>query len=266
MLTACDEDEQGSVLVASVAGRIERVSKLVSVRPPKTRYSGDVGDLVVGRVVAIESKRWKVDIHGWKDAALQLSSVNLPGGVQRIRTYEDQLQMRTLFTENDLISAEIQNIKADGLVSLHTRSLRYGKLENGLLVCVPAALIKRLPQHNVTLPWEIDVLLGKNGMVWISRSISEDWKAKEGLGADVDDSAPLAETLQRLRQRHASTPLTLEQRRNITRVRNVVQCLSIVHRVVEPEAIIALYQRSLDLNLEPKELLYPDKIPKLFSV
>lgn len=183
MLTACDEDEQGSVLVASVAGRIERVSKLVSVRPPKTRYSGDVGDLVVGRVVAIESKRWKVDIHGWKDAALQLSSVNLPGGVQRIRTYEDQLQMRTLFTENDLISAEIQNIKADGLVSLHTRSLRYGKLENGLLVCVPAALIKRLPQHNVTLPWEIDVLLGKNGMVWISRSISEDWKAKEGLGA-----------------------------------------------------------------------------------
>jgi exosome complex RNA-binding protein Rrp4 len=32
------------------------------------------------------------------------------GGVQRMRTTEDQLQMRTLFTECDLISAEIQNI------------------------------------------------------------------------------------------------------------------------------------------------------------
>lgn len=35
---------------------------------------------------------------------LQLASVNLPGGVQRMRTYEDQLQMRSLYTENDLIS------------------------------------------------------------------------------------------------------------------------------------------------------------------
>jgi exosome complex component RRP4 len=178
-----DEEASEAMLVSSVAGRVERVSKLVSVRPVKSRYSGDVGDLVVGRIVAIESKRWKVDIRGWKDAALQLSSVNLPGGVQRIRTYEDQLQMRTLYTENDLISAEIQNIKPDGLVSLHTRSLKYGKLENGVLICVPAALVKRLPQHNVTLPWEIDVLLGKNGMIWITRTIPEDWKIKEGQGA-----------------------------------------------------------------------------------
>lgn len=35
---------------------------------------------------------------------LQLASVNLPGGVQRMRTYEDQLQMRSLFCEYDLIS------------------------------------------------------------------------------------------------------------------------------------------------------------------
>ena len=57
-----------------------------------------VGDLIVGRISSVDSKRWKVDIHAQKDAMLQLSSVNLPGGVQRMRTYEDQLQMRTLFT------------------------------------------------------------------------------------------------------------------------------------------------------------------------
>ena len=33
-----------------------------------------------------------------------LSSVNLPGGQQRMRTYEDQLQMRNFFQEHDLIS------------------------------------------------------------------------------------------------------------------------------------------------------------------
>ncbi len=39
-----------------------------------------------------------------QDAVLMLSSVNLTGGVQRRRTVEDQLQMRTYFQENDLVS------------------------------------------------------------------------------------------------------------------------------------------------------------------
>jgi hypothetical protein len=68
------------------------------------RYLGEIGDLVIGRIAAVESKRWKCDINGQKDAVLQLASVNLPGGVQRMRTYEDQLQMRSLYTEYDLIS------------------------------------------------------------------------------------------------------------------------------------------------------------------
>jgi exosome complex component RRP4 len=163
-----DVTEEGSMLIASVAGQIERIDKLISVKPPKSRYLAEIGDLVVGRISAVESKRWKVDICSQKDANLQLSSVNLPGGAQRIRTHEDQLQMRSLFTESDLISAEVQNVNADGSASLHTRSLKYGKLENGQLAIVPASLIKRLPQHYISLPWGVDVLLGKNGYIWIT--------------------------------------------------------------------------------------------------
>ena len=50
--------------------------------------------------------------------------VNLPGGVQRRRTHEDQLQMRDLYVEGDLISAEVQQFYGDGALSLHTRSLK----------------------------------------------------------------------------------------------------------------------------------------------
>ena len=67
------------------------------------RYIGEVGDLIIGRIHTVDLKRWKVDIAGQRDAVLQLSAVNLPGGVQRMRTYEDQLSMRTLFCENDLV-------------------------------------------------------------------------------------------------------------------------------------------------------------------
>jgi hypothetical protein len=86
-------DADGPQLVSCVAGQIERVNKLITVRPLKSRYIGEVGDLIVGRVTAVESKRWKADIGAQKDATLQLSSVNLPGGVQRMRTHEDQLQV-----------------------------------------------------------------------------------------------------------------------------------------------------------------------------
>jgi exosome complex component RRP4 len=73
-----------------------------------------------------------------------LSSVNLPGGVQvggftekkihswilnqRRKLESDELQMRGFFEEGDLLVAEVQAFFSDGAMSLHTRSLRYGKV------------------------------------------------------------------------------------------------------------------------------------------
>ncbi|KAJ1510446.1 exosome non-catalytic core subunit rrp4, partial [Coelomomyces lativittatus] len=42
-------------------------------------YSGDIGDVVVGRITEIGPKRWKVNIHARQDAVLQLSAIPLPG-------------------------------------------------------------------------------------------------------------------------------------------------------------------------------------------
>lgn len=36
--------------------------------------------------------------------------------------------MRQFLQEGDLISAEVQSVYSDGSLSLHTRSLRYGKV------------------------------------------------------------------------------------------------------------------------------------------
>ncbi|CAN0527942.1 unnamed protein product, partial [Laminaria digitata] len=66
--------------------------------------------------------------------------------------------------------AEVQQVNQDGGIALHTRSLKYGKLENGQLVSVPPVLIRRLKQHVVSLSETgVDVILGTNGNVWISR-------------------------------------------------------------------------------------------------
>lgn len=47
-------------LHACVAGVIERINKLISVKPLKLRYNGEVGDIIVGRIKEVQQKRWKV--------------------------------------------------------------------------------------------------------------------------------------------------------------------------------------------------------------
>ncbi|CAM9897875.1 unnamed protein product, partial [Sphacelaria rigidula] len=81
------------------------------------------------------------------------------------------------------------------------------QLENGQLVSVPPVLIRRLKQHMVSLgDTGVDVILGTNGNVWISRTPPEEWKgAEEGDAAGTGSVAPKAETLMRQRKLHADT-------------------------------------------------------------
>merc|ERR1711874_22498 len=152
-------------------------NKLISVTPVKTRYNGEIGDVVVGRIVEVQQRRWKVEINSRLDAVLMLSSVNLPGGELRRRSAEDELTMRRYLEEGDLISAEVQNIFNDGSLSLHTRSLKYGKLGQGCLVHVSPSLVKRRKTHFHQLPFGASVILGNNGFVWISQTLREEEKS-----------------------------------------------------------------------------------------
>lgn len=65
---------------SSVAGLKEEVNKLISIKPLKSRYNGEIGDVVVGRITEVQQKRWKVETNSRLDSILLLSSVNLPGG------------------------------------------------------------------------------------------------------------------------------------------------------------------------------------------
>lgn len=59
---------------------MEKVNKLISIRPLKSRYVGEIGDVVVARVTEVQQKRWKVNTNSRLDSILFLAAVNLPGG------------------------------------------------------------------------------------------------------------------------------------------------------------------------------------------
>jgi exosome complex component RRP4 len=81
--------------------------RVIFVKPLRSHYRPDTGDVIVGRVVAVEQSRWSVDINSYQHALLNLTAINLPGGVQRRKVEEDKLHMREHFVEGDLIVAEV---------------------------------------------------------------------------------------------------------------------------------------------------------------
>eukprot|EP00884_Botryococcus_braunii_P009121 jgi/Botrbrau1/1820/Bobra.146_1s0018.1 len=165
-------------LRASVCGVIERVDKLVSVRAIRSRYSPELGDVVVGRVIEVAGTRWNLDLRARREAVIALSAVNLPGDEQRRRTAEDALAMRDLYREGDLLSAEVQAIYADGTVFLHTRSTKYGKLEGGHVrhcAVLPHQAAEASFQQ-VGVPWGgFD-----SGLQWLDMDLPEPREATSG--------------------------------------------------------------------------------------
>eukprot|EP00192_Tetraselmis_astigmatica_P020732 CAMPEP_0117649254 /NCGR_PEP_ID=MMETSP0804-20121206/868_1 /TAXON_ID=1074897 /ORGANISM="Tetraselmis astigmatica, Strain CCMP880" /LENGTH=298 /DNA_ID=CAMNT_0005454967 /DNA_START=115 /DNA_END=1012 /DNA_ORIENTATION=+ len=232
-----DEEE---VLMATVCGVVERVNKLVSVRPLKSRYSADLGDVVVGRIIEIVGKRWKVDINARQQAQLQLSAVNLPGGAQRRRTAEDELNMRAIFREGDLITAEVQAFQVDGSVALHTRSAKYGRLSGGTLVKVSPNLIKRQKHHFLALDKTVQ---------WPDLGAP----STSFVGAEGDVGvAPQPGGASK-----AAGPVPFETREAVSRVTNSITCLSSLSLAVHPTAILDVLKLSQELQLQVKDVIDP---------
>ena len=58
-------------------GQVTRINKLVIVLALKSKYCGEVGDVVVGRVVQIANKKWKIDLGAIDLAFLHINAVKL---------------------------------------------------------------------------------------------------------------------------------------------------------------------------------------------
>ena len=81
--------------------------------------------------------------------------------------------MREFFKENDIISAEVQNLNQHGqAISIQTRNLKYGKLYNGFSMEGKQTLVRKMKNHYLRFG-DILVILGVNGYVWISYSPEE---------------------------------------------------------------------------------------------
>uniref|UniRef100_A0A8C8D816 Ribosomal RNA-processing protein 4 n=1 Tax=Oncorhynchus tshawytscha TaxID=74940 RepID=A0A8C8D816_ONCTS len=223
--TYMDEEK----LTASVAGEVERVNKLICVRPLKTRFNGEVGDVVVGRITEVQQKRWKVDTNSRLDSVLLLSSVNLPGG--------------ELVSGMDIyVQAEVQSVFSDGALSLHTRSLKYGKLGQGVLVQLSPSLIKRQKTHFHNLPCGASIILGNNGFVWLYPTPGHQDEEAGGYYTSLE-------------------PVSLSDREVISRLRNCLLALGAHKVLLYDTSVLYCYESSLPHQI--KDILKPEVMEEI---
>ncbi|TGZ82796.1 hypothetical protein EX30DRAFT_339076 [Ascodesmis nigricans] len=247
-----------STITSSVLGHITKTNKLLSVTPLHSRYTPEIGDLVIGRISEVQAKRWKVDIGSHQHAALLLSSINLPGGILRKRTSTDELQIRTFFSEGDLLVAEVQSLFQDGSASLHTRSLKYGKLRNGMLVVVPSAMVPRSKNHTVVLKGgagagEVEVVLGVNGFVWIAKKRVVEVKKPEGGVQGMVSITRLEEEASMALYSNENDEVDEATRKEIARVAGVVRVLAREGVRVEEEVLKIGYKIAVEMAEEGDE-------------
>jgi exosome complex component RRP4 len=253
-----------STITSTVAGTLHKTNKLLSVTPLRARYSPEIGDLVVGRIVSVQQKKWNVDIAAPMLASLPLSSINLPGGILRRRTAVDELNIRTFFQEGDLLVAEVQALHQDNTAALHTRSLKYGKLRNGLFTSLTGAGggggilsrrggVVRSRRQVFTLntaAGEVDVVLGVNGYIFVSK---HEGRGKEGKDKDVSITRleeGVSETLYSSQNDELSPGMLGEVTRVSTLIRGLVACGS----RVDEDVIVRVYEMAVEIEAEERSL------------
>lgn len=234
-------------LISSVAGRVSQINKLISVHAPRARFVGETGDVVVGRIMEVQvgQRRWKVETGARLDSVLLLNHINLPGGELRRKTTEDEMMMRSYFKEGDLIVAEVQSTFQDGSLSLHTRSLRYGRVGQGTLVKVPPFLVERCKVlvHNLPLIG-VHLVLANNGYIWISPSRTDE-ELEYGFDLSLDS-------------------LPLNTRQSIARMRNCIHILKVGKILLNVTSCTKCFEESMEFEVH--ELLEEKVIEKILKV
>lgn len=232
------------------------------MRPLRARYTPEVGDLVVGRIVEVQSRRWRVDVGSVQLAGLPLSAINLPGGIQRRRTETDELAIRSFFAEGDLLVAEVQQIYPDGGAVLHTRSLKYGKLRNGVFLTVSGTGggggVVRSRRQVWTMEVgtlgsggggadvaKIDVVLGVNGYVWISKHVEDQSLAAAAAGGVGITN--MEESVSQAVYSSQNDFIEIEVMREIARVRGVIMALVENGLRVDEDMIIKGYSEAVEM-------------------
>ena len=162
--------------------------------------------------------------------------------------------------------AEVQSLFQDGAASLHTRSLRYGKLKNGVFLSVAgqggrSGGVVRARRQVWTVRTRrggnLEVVLGVNGFVWICKKGTVAGEGGEGESAGGPLSGGAKVGITRLEDAVSegmyearNEEVGRETRREITRLAGCIRCLVGRGLRVDEETVMRAYGAAVEMEEE----------------
>ena len=126
-------------------------------------------------------------------------------------------------------------IYSEGGVALHTRSSKYGKLRNGIMISVPPALIKRSKSHIHVFPFGVMAILGLNGYLWVGKPLER-----------ITEKDATDDTLLYSNKNEDISDIEME---HIIRVCSCIDRLASKFMNISEKSILDAYQKSQALQL-----------------
>ncbi|RLJ07460.1 MAG: RNA-binding protein [Candidatus Aenigmatarchaeota archaeon] len=155
----------GEEIVAKKLGLVQIKNRVISVIPFNSIYLPRAGDMVVGKVVDIQSNGWIVDINTAYDAFLPLAGMK-----QFIDITKTDLS--TILDVGDLIYAKIERVSKTS-VYLSMKDPLCKKIQTGRLLTINPAKIPRVIGRGGSMVSIIKkasgskIFIGQNGFIWI---------------------------------------------------------------------------------------------------
>jgi exosome complex component RRP4 len=156
--------------------------------------------------------------------------------VQRRKTEEDEQRMKLYLSEGFNLLSEIKSVNyEEKMISLHVRTEKFGKLENGFLVPVNNCLVNKMKTAFHYLDGEILVVFAVNGFIWIQESDSKLKTTKMGGFKDPSENEIVEESGN-----------DSSESDNITKIivlKNIIECLNRLFVVISPETVFGVYRK-----------------------
>lgn len=157
--------------------------------------------------------------------------------------------------------AEVQQLHQDGAASLHTRSLKYGKLRNGVFMSVSGTGggggVVRSKRQVWTMDGangsgKIDVILGVNGYIWISKHVEEEGDAQQQQQQQVGVNK-MEEAVSSKVYSSQNDWIDVATMREIARCRSVISALVENGLRVDEDMVMMGYQEAVEMGRESRE-------------
>lgn len=188
--------KENGKICSSLMGHVSLRNKKIRVVPLKSKYVPKKGDVVIGKIDDIRFSMWNVDINSPYSGILPASEV----------FGRDKKELEKVFDVGDVLFLRVIDVDEVKKAKLGLKGRGMGKFKDGILVSISPTKVPRLIGKKGSMinmiknETDCKIVVGQNGLVWISGSPEMERLTKETIEF-IEENAHTSGLTNRVKER-----------------------------------------------------------------